>query len=181
LSGRTPQEAVRNFLAPLKAVVGCVTSEGFVTRGPRVAGEQQTAHFQDGFAILSRRNGQTLSLELYHRYIVREAGGDRGPWTASTVEYVYEVSDDGGDPIAAWHWHPETRRAEDAVQWPHLHVHAARETLTLHRLHLPTSRVSLEAVVRFLVEDLDVIARRADWSAILDRHEEAFRRSRTWA
>jgi hypothetical protein len=168
-------------MAPLRAVVGCVTSEGFVARGPRVAGERQTAHFQDGFAVLSRRNGHTLSLELYHRYIVRAAEGDRGPWTASTVEYVYEVGDERGEPIAAWHWHPGTRRPEDAVQWSHLHAYGSRETLTLHRLHLPTGRVSIEAVVRFLIEDFDVIPRRDDWSAIRDRHERAFRASRTRA
>jgi hypothetical protein len=57
----------------------------------------------------------------------------------------------------------------------------ARADLTLHKLHLPTGRVSIEAVVRFLIEDLDVVPRRRDWSAVLDRHEEAFRRSRTWA
>jgi hypothetical protein len=181
LSGRTPQQAVRNFLAPLKAVVGCVTDEGFVARGPRVAGEQQTAHFQDGFAVVGRRNGQALSLELYHRYIVREAEGDRGPWTASTVEYVYELSDQGGDPIATWHWHPSTTRSEDEAHWPHIHAYGARDPLTLHKLHLPTGRVSIEAVVRFLINDLDVIPRRDDWSDILNRHEERFRQLRSWA
>jgi hypothetical protein len=103
LSGRTPREAVRNFLTPLKAVVGCVTSEGFVVRGIRAVGEWQTADFQDGFAILTRRDGQTLSLEIYHRFVVRETHGERGPWTTRTVEYVYEVYDERSDLIAAWH------------------------------------------------------------------------------
>jgi hypothetical protein len=52
--------------------------------------------------------------------------------------------------------------------------------MTLHKLHLPTGRVSLEAVVRFLIDDLDVVPRRADWRAILARHEEASGRARTW-
>ena len=181
MSGRTPREAVRNFLAPLKAVVGCVTSEGFVVRGTRAAGERQTAHFQDGFAILSRRSGHTLSLELYHRYVIREAGGDRGLWTTSTIEYVYEVRDANGELIAAWHWHPTTARTDDQIRWPHVHAHGTRDNLTLHRLHLPTGRVSIEAVVRFLIEDLEVVPRRDDWNDILSRHEAAFRRSRTWA
>jgi hypothetical protein len=67
------------------------------------------------------------------------------------------------------------------MQWPHVHAYGARDNLTLHKLHLPTGRVSIEAVVRFLIEDLDVVSRRDDWRIILDRHEEAFRRSRTWA
>jgi hypothetical protein len=181
LSGRTPQAAVRNFLAPLKAVVSCITSEGFVIRGSRAAGERQTAHFQDGFAILTRRQGQTLSLELYHRYIIREAEGERGPWTASTVEYVYELGDQSGDLIAAWHWHPTTTRPDDKSQWPHLHAHGARETLALHKLHLPTGRVSIEAVVRFLIEDLDVTPQRSDWERVLEQHEQTFRQARSWS
>ena len=152
-----------------------------MARGTRAADEQQTAHLQDGFAILSRRNGQTLSLELYHRYVIREAEGDRGPWTASTVEYVYEVSDESGELIATWHWHPSTVQANDEAHWPHLHAYGARDALTLHKLHLPTDRVSLEAVVRFLIEDLGVVPRRDDWDAILKRHEAAFKLSRNWA
>ena len=181
MSGRTPQEAVRNFLTPLRAVIGCITSDGFVIRGPRTAGQQQTAHFQAGYAILDRRNGQALSLELYHRYVVREAEGDRGPWTVSTSEYIYEVSDESDELIATWHWHPAIAQADDEAHWPHLHAHGARETLTLHKLHLPTGRVSVEAVVRFLIDDLDVVPRRDDWRAVLDRHEQTFRALRTWA
>jgi hypothetical protein len=168
-------------VAPLKAVVGCITDEGFLFREIHAEGEQQTAHFQSGFAILDRRDSLTLSLELYHRFVVRKAEGERGPWTASTVEYVYELSDESDNLIAAWHWHPGTMRPADAVQWPHMHAQGSHARPTLHRLHLPTGRVSLEAVVRFLIIDLDVIPRREYWSAILDRHESAFHRVRSWA
>jgi hypothetical protein len=162
-------------------VVGCVTSEGLVVRGPGIPGEQQTAHFQDGFAILNRQNGDTLSLEVYHRFVVRQAVGQRARWTASTVEYVYEVSDQAGDLLAAWHWHPGDHREDHAAPWPHLHAYGERGALTLHKLHLPTGRVALEAVVRFLVNDLGVLPRRPDWRAALDRREEQFRRARSWA
>jgi hypothetical protein len=181
LSGRTAQEAARNFLTPLKAAVGCVTREGFVARGTRVAGQQQTAHFRDGFAILNRRHGQPVSLELYHRYVVHEVEGNRGPWNASTVEYVYEISDERDDLIAAWHWHPSTTQTDDQIRWPHVHAYGARDRLTLHKPHLPTSRISIEAVIRFLIQDLDVVPRRIDWDSTLIRNEKAFRRLRSWA
>ena len=83
--------------------------------------------------------------------------------------------------LAAWHWHPMSNLSEDASPWPHLHAYGARDTLTLHKLHLPTGRVSLEAVVRFLIEDLDVAPRRTDWRAVLRRHEERFRQTLTRA
>ena len=74
-----------------------------------------------------------------------------------------------------------TRLADDDAPWPHLHAYGARDTLTLHKLHLPTGRVALEAVVRFLFADLGVVPRRADWRAVLDRQEERFRQTRSWA
>jgi hypothetical protein len=107
--------------------------------------------------------------------------GQRGPWTTTTTEYIYEVSDERDDLIAAWHWHPESGRAGDEAPGPHIHAYGDRETLTLHKLHLPTGRVSLEALVRFLIEDFGVIPRRGDWRTVLSRHEETFRQLRSWA
>jgi hypothetical protein len=74
-----------------------------------------------------------------------------------------------------------TQISSDDASWPHLHAYGARDMLTLHKLHLPTGRVALEAVVRFLILDLDVVPRRDDWRSVLDRHEEQFRQARTWA
>lgn len=150
-------------------------------RHARVTGGPLTAHFQDDFAILNRRNGYALRLNVQHRFVVRQTDGPRGPWTVSSVEYVYEVADERDDPIAAWHWHPASALPGDAAHWPHLHAYGARDTLTLHKLHLPTGRVAIEAIVRFLIADLDVAPRRADWSTLLDRHEAAFRQQRSWA
>jgi hypothetical protein len=167
-------------LEPLKDVVGCVTSEGFVTRYSRRSGDQQTASFQDEFAILNRRNGQVLKLELAHRYTVTEGDYERGPWKVSTVEYIYEVADESDEPIARFHWHSVSAQPGDEVRWPHVHVHGDRAALTLHKLHLPTGRVSIESVVRFLIDDFDVVPVRANWDAILREREEAFKRWRSW-
>ncbi len=179
--GRTSQEAARDFLAPLSAVVRCVTDQGFIARQSRQPEQARTARFQDSFAIFDRRNGQALKLELRHRFVVRQVDRNRGLWTASTREYAYRVSDERDDLLAEWHWHPMTQISDDDAPWPHLHAYGVRDALTLHKLHLPTGRVALEAVVRFLILDLDVVPRRDDWRAILDRHEEQFRQTRTWA
>jgi hypothetical protein len=177
LAGRNPEEAVRHFLEPLKAVVGCVTVEGFVTRrSDRHGDERRTAAFQEGFAILDRGNGQSFKLELYHRYTVTAAEGERGPWKVSTAEYIYEVADESDVPIVEFHWHPESGR----IAWPHAHAYGTRDSLTLHKLHLPTGRVSIESVVRFLIEDLDVLPIRDDWDEILKAREVAFKQYRSW-
>ena len=48
-------------------------------------------------------------------------------------------------------------------------------------VHLPTSRVALEAVVRLLVAEFDVPPLRRDGRTLLRRGEERFKASRTWA
>jgi hypothetical protein len=161
--------------------VNCVTDQGLTSRHPRQHEQWRSAYFQDGFAILNRRAGNGLRLEIRHRFTVERTDGSREPWRVSTAEYVYEVADERDDLIAAWHWHPATVEQEDRAHWPHVHAYGDRETMTLHKLHLPTGRVSIEALVRFLIDDLDVTPRRTDWRAIINRHEAIFQSERTWA
>jgi hypothetical protein len=78
----------------------------------------------------------------------------------------------------AFHWHPEN---SGRVPWPHLHAFGVHESVDLDRLHPPTGRVSIESVVRFLIEDLGVLPRRADWPAILERNEHLFHERRRWS
>jgi len=119
-------------------------------------------------------------MEMYHRYTAAEVDGQRGLWTVSTAEYIYEINDSGGEPITTFHWHPFSSQSGDAARWPHLHAYGTRDDVTLHKLHLPTERVSLESVIRLLIVDLDVIPRRADWQTLLDRQEQAFSEMRSW-
>jgi hypothetical protein len=78
--------------------------------------------------------------------------------------------------------------AEDRIRLRHamLGGRAARGPLPLRlRGHegrdSVTDRVALEALVRFLVDDLDVVPLRDDWREIVERGEEAFHQTRTWA
>jgi hypothetical protein len=177
LAGRTPREAVQNFLEPLQEVVSCVTDEGFVAREFNPSGGPYAAAFQGGFAILDREHGlPPVKLELIHQYRVVEGEGDLGRWKVSTAEWIYEVADQGDALIVAFHWHPDSGR----TAWPHLHAYGEHPSVHLHKLHLPTGRVSIESVVRFLVADLSVKPRRENWRDVLDRREAAFRQWRTW-
>ena len=67
------------------------------------------------------------------------------------------------------------------MTWPHIHAYGTHESEELHKLHPPTGRVSIEAAVRFLIEDLGVVPRRADWRVILERNEGLFRERRSWS
>jgi len=147
-------------------VLACVTQEGFLARGQRPGGPY-VASFQRGVVVLSRRGGLApVHLRPVNRYVVEETGEWRGAWQARTVEWIYEVTDADRNRIADFHWHPaESGR----VTSPHLHAYGRHGSVDLHKLHLPTGPLSVASVVRFLIEDLDVVPRRADWDRILAR------------
>jgi hypothetical protein len=96
----------------------------------------------------------------------------------STAGWIYDLADADDTPIVAFHWHPQ---GSGRVTYPHIHAYSVHELEELHKLHPPTGRISIESVVRFLIEDLDVVPRRADWRAILERNEDLFRERRTWS
>jgi hypothetical protein len=49
------------------------------------------------------------------------------------------------------------------------------------RAHLPTGRVSVESVLRLLLHDLGVTARRDDWGEVLDDAEPRYLTHRRWS
>ena len=86
----------------------------------------------------------------------------------STRAYRYEVNDAQGQELLAYHWHP---LGKSRWKRPHLHVSDG----PLAGLHLPTSRVSLESLLRLLLAELEVRPLRNDWPAVLDVAERALR------
>jgi hypothetical protein len=101
---------------------------------------------------------------------VLNASTERAGWgEATTAGWVYEVLTGSDRPTFDFHWHPSSGR----VTWPHLHAYGVNESVELHKLHPPTGTITAGAVVRFLIEDLDVLPRRSDWQAILERQAGA--------
>jgi hypothetical protein len=108
-----------------------------------------------------------MLLLLVHEYQVNAVVGRPGWWEATTVGWIYDILDRNNRLILAFHWHPHE---SGRVTWPHLHAYGANESVELHKLHPPTGTVTAGSVVRFLVDDLDVLPRRPNWQAVLDRH-----------
>jgi hypothetical protein len=103
---------------------------------------------------------------MFHAFTVIEETGNPLPrrWRTTTLMYEYRLLDH-----------------------PHLHVSAslraqvnARDSrdIDLDRLHLPTDRVTFEAVIRMLISEFGIAPRRKDWQATLDRTEAMFREHR---
>ncbi|MGH3199607.1 MAG: hypothetical protein ACRDOH_05650 [Streptosporangiaceae bacterium] len=171
MPGRTPAAARDAFLSPLHQAISCVTNAQFIRSGGQQPGDDLEA------LTLSREPLQLrsavpggLQLRIRHRFrLVQESRSD---WHVSTAAYWYRLDDDAGRELAAWHWHPQSR-----VVYPHAHVSGT----PFGRLaHLPTGRVSIESVLRLLIGDLGVPARRADYAEVLDAAERAFIEHRRW-
>jgi hypothetical protein len=112
-----------------------------------------------------------IQLVLSHRF--RTAADETGEWHVSTIGYEYRLTRDTGQELIAWHWHPAPLPGPD---FPHLHAAGT----ALGHAHLPTGRVSMESVLRLLIDDLGVPARRADYADVLATAERAFIEHRRW-
>jgi hypothetical protein len=115
---------------------------------------------------------------LLHSYGLRRGTEDAAGWLVSTRNYFYQVHHQAGPELVAFHWHPG--RA-DQPEFPHLHVDGAAGPIAIVRQnHLPTGRVSLESVVRFLITELEIRPLRDDWERILEEGERSFMARHSW-
>ncbi len=184
MAGNTPFKAYRNFRDRLHEALSCVVVERLTVPG--------TSHFETDFdytVTLHRgepvrlRGPHRLTLAASHRFRIIEAEGDRGPFKVQTISYFYAVSTQAGEEVLAYHWTPET---QEGRTYGHVHVgrRCIAETSPLppnrfKRLHLPTGRVSLESVLRFLIEDIEVPPQKENWHDVLAETEQAFNEFKT--
>jgi hypothetical protein len=93
--------------------------------------------------------------------------------------YWYQVRRADGPEVLAFHWHPAGPGAN--IPFPHLHLGRALGAIDIDpKAHVPTGRVSLEAVVAFLIRELGVRPLRPDWESVLAANQAAFDTTRTW-
>lgn len=134
----------------------------------------------------ARKGGQTgLFFDVRHQFrLVELTPENRRPeWRVSTVSYQYRLLDTLRKELLVWHWQPG--EDFDGPDRPHLHVsaklvvgmsaHNPDETinLDLDNAHLATGRVTIEAVIRTLIDDFQINPREG-WEQILDRAEVTF-------
>jgi hypothetical protein len=139
-----------------------------VSAGRKIGDSEALTLSQEPLKLRSASLGP-VQLRLRQQFRVVRDG--RSSFHISTAAYFYRLDDAAGHELAAWHWHPGQR-----VSYPHAHVAC---TLT-SAAHLPTGRVSIESVLRLLLGDLGVTARRTDFGTVLDDAERPFIRHRRW-
>ncbi len=182
MAARTPAEAVNNFLGPLQRVISCVTQAQLNVKGGYypTTDEPHALVLADG--LPQKLPGETdLSLVVKQfYYVIRVEEPDRGPWRVSTAEYNYNLRDADNRVVLAFHWHPAERFK---VRHPHLHLDQGARLghEDLHRTHIPTGRISIEEVIRFVITELRVEPLRGDWEKVLSEAESARQSWRTWS
>jgi hypothetical protein len=132
--------------------------------------------FDDRYVTLQGR--YRLEFSLLHAYELRQSSGEPSQWSASSEAYFYQLREREGSEIIAFHWHPGRR---NQPSFPHLHVTSQVGTVEIAaKRHVPTGRVSIEAVVRFLIQELHARPLRRDWAQVLDDGERLFNQRRSW-
>jgi hypothetical protein len=182
LAGRKPAEAVRNFLEPLQIAASCVTKAVFVTAGRHKPETNRPYTLALGNAPVQLAGPGRIKLRAVLTYCVVawDRDDERGPIKVSTASYAYDLLS-GNAALLTYHWHPVGRDGRPhRVPYPHLHLGEVSGHLLRPKNHVPTGRVSFEAVLRFAISELDVQPLRRDAFARLARTEERFKKFKTW-
>lgn len=169
----------------LEAALHCVT-QAKTTHSGWAINTDHSISFQHFPEITLRRsaNRSPLRLKISIGYRITPMPVSESEYHLTISYYAYSISAINGREIVVFHWHP----GGVGIDWPHLHVGSLLVDSSQHdigrrfsRLHLPTSRVSIEQVVRALITQFDVTPIRSDWQTILDEGDLMFRQARTWA
>ncbi len=179
LAGKSPHQAVRNFIEPLNRAISCVT-QAVVSISPDGYNPDKT---QPHVLVLNKgnpvklRGNSSLYLTVIIHYRITTAEGELGPWKVSISAYYYEIQDGEQHTLVAYHWHPNTKPST-----PHLHLGTASGVKKiLGKAHFPTQRICLEEVLRFAMIELKVKPRKKDWQGVLEKTQMAYEKYRTWS
>lgn len=114
-----------------------------------------------------------LRLNIKLNYEIIRHPTQQGSYKIKTTSYNYSVRDKNDKELLRYDWHPDV---DPAVKYPHLHI----EDSALKKLHLPTSRITVEQVLRLLITQFNVKPRRRDWQAILETGMRNFEDHCSW-
>jgi hypothetical protein len=191
MAGKNPSDALEAYADPFKKAIGCLVEPHFGSHVPKVD-KQQALFFRDGYIHVTRdaqdREGESPSLffvfQQYYRIIEDRTAPRDERFRVTTDAWHYVILDADENEIISYHWNPR-----GSTETPHLHIRAVLFDKSNHplakgfsKLHLPTSRISIEQIVRFLLTDLKVMSRlgEEEWKKILDKGEREFQAKRSW-
>jgi len=135
--------------------------------------------FSPNVLPLRREHGRAdLKLSISFRYtVVNTATVDnRMSYRVAESAYIYRILDRGDREVFAYHWHPN---GLSSIVYPHFHLSGVGpialtvpesgsiSDLSMSKAHFPTGHVTLQQVIRLLIEDFGVEPRTPGWREAL--------------
>ncbi len=110
MAGRTPQEAYRRFLEPLRAAIGCVAHANFTLehgQTPRVLSvDTSYALALNDMALVTLRSTMPIAMALGLRIRILETDDTNRRFTVNTTQYSYTLATSDSEEILVFHWNP---------------------------------------------------------------------------
>ncbi len=174
MAGRTPVDAVENYVGPLQVAVSVVAPAVWNVSGGYDLGREHTATTGKPFKL----RGVPLYMSITQQYRIVKATGESGPYRVHTTAYNYAMEDPGAQEIIAFHWHPNVAN----VPRPHIHLKAGAKVQRpqLQKAHIPSGRVAVEDVIRLAITEFGARPLRKQWADLLESTQAAFEHWRTW-
>ena len=160
MDGRSPAEAVNNYLHAIQMLVSCVTNSVVdVSGGYFPSPTPHRLTINNGLPV-ALAGPSRFMLELRQGYRIVRTGLTRDSWEVEITGYSYVVHDSEQAEVILYHWHPA---GHSYVTTPHIHLAQGAQVgrRELQGAHLPTGHVSLSAFLRLLILDLEVQHRDA--------------------
>jgi len=165
-TGRTPAEAVNNYRGDVQRPLSCVTDGVVGVDGGYYPSLHPHFLTMNGGRPATLGGPSRLRLRVQQNYRIIESGLTGDDWQVAVVGYNYAILDAELTEVLLYHWHPI---GNSPIATPHLHLRQGAEVgrAEVRNAHLPTGDVSLNAVLRVLIEEMGVQPRRPDWDSVL--------------
>lgn len=178
----TPEQAYNRYIDRLERALGCISAKRLVLAEPtkfQLNADYPLVLNNNDPVLLRGEVNVYLSAGQRFR-IVEDKEVKQGPYRVHTVEYWYQIDCPKDTEIFTYHWKPESTTTP-LEREPHIHLGSsvvANDVVLMRKqfskLHIPTGRVSIESVVRFLIGEIKVQPIVNEWETVLDEGQQLF-------
>jgi hypothetical protein len=179
VSTNKAHEAINNYTSEIQKIISCVSEQVFYVYA-KSASRQVLTSSAEGYFRLTCTDNSFLFIDINQEIDTPSADNE---YKISTKYYLYSIADADQNDLIGFHYHPELK--EDPVLYPHVHAYANDDKrflpLNLHKRHIPSGRVALEDVIRWLIDELKVKPNRPDWDNVLKEARQKFIENRSWS
>lgn len=174
---RTADQAIKFLVRDLIRGASCVCKEQLSATRLKDVPDRAAISFLGRSARAKVRTDVWISVDMTVE--PRRDDSDTGSWRTHTLRYNFSLFPDEREQkyLLAYHYHPGV-----GVDWPHAHISGQAKWLPtgLRKGHLATGRMTIESFAFFLIEEMNVKPRRAQWERDLRKTLDVFQSRRTW-